>query len=1106
MEQAILRGDPIRETWVGDLGNLSAALGRTAHLHPSRGILFIEKDLSEQFISYETLHDRAVRMASGLQVVKRGTRVILHFDLVEDYVVAFWAVLARGGVPVPFGMPKRYSRDDRIGERILAVCRDLPEMVILSADPRLEELRRFLSENGLDDCTVVAPEARPVVTEYVPVVVDAADTAVLLQSSGSTSAPKIIPQSHRNILARTAGSIQMNGFTDQDRCLNCFPLDHVVGLIMCHFKDTLLGCEQIITDPSLFFAHPPRLLEWCDRFNISVTWAPHSALNMLLSHRDEISSRRWDLTPLRFLENCAEPIVFDQCKELLTELAPYGLRPDAIKPSWGMAETCSVTVIAHDIQSVFQRENASYTAVGKPFPGINVRILTDDGDVARTGEVGRLQVQGPTVLTAYWNRAGQLDFDGDWFETGDQAVITRNMLTIVGRNKDVIIVNGNNFAAYEFERAIDQVAGVVRSLTAVAPVRYAEDATDRVAVFVCRDGQVADDDRIVHDIVEAMTVRLGVSPDYVSFLDHADVPKTSVGKIQKSLLANRLGAGDILPAFSASPTAQEKSEGPAAACTFTAKPLARAPAASGASRNVVLAHNRASTGLVRDCMKILKARGHAVAALRLDHPSFADRICRMELDTFDFTLLDAGGPDEDGAGLDCRQLLRALSSVYAAKPSVGGLVLAMRTRTDNPGQPGWDRMGHDAVLASFAEHFACRHSKSIRLDAASLSAADLAETLCDEILTCEGRKEIVYVAGHRTVGSWRTISASMVTDALEAGSTALVTGALGGVGQLIVESLLSNGCAVLLTGRRREEDLDGDSRAFLRRIAARYPTAVAYRRLGALTVEALTQLITDAEFPFARPNKLIHAASEPLAASEPSDQVGTCSATSLFAAKTQGSRAVIQTASRLEIAQVILITSALGRLGSANAFAYALANGLQEDMALHARDSQAGPTVKTIALSQLTDIGMSAGVGETLNDYLLSRGLTPLGRLDALSGLSVAMRCSFMQVAVGIQLDHANFNGGGQAVDDTLQGEAMAPQDLEGNLNAIWCQLLKKDQIENEISVFSYGANSISVLAAYEAILRNVSKEVSISDLYEFPTVTALASHLASIEQLQGDT
>lgn len=263
---------------------------------------------------------------------------------------------------------------------------------------------------------------------------------------------------------------------------------------------------------------------------------------MLLSHEDEISSRRWDLSALRFLENCADPIVFDQCKELLTRLAPHGLGPNAIKPSWGMAETYSVTIIAHDTQSLFQRENASYTTVGKPFPGLNVRIVTDDGGVARTGEVGRLQVQDPMVLAAYWNRDPQLDFQDDWFETGDQAVITRNTPTIVGRDKDVIIVNGNNFVAYAFERAIDQVAGVVRSLTAVTPVRFAQDATDRVAVFVCRDGQVDDDDKIVRDIVEAMTVRPGVGPDYVPFFDPADVPKTSVGKIQKPRLAKRLTA------------------------------------------------------------------------------------------------------------------------------------------------------------------------------------------------------------------------------------------------------------------------------------------------------------------------------------------------------------------------------------------------------------------------------------------------------------------------------------------------------------------------------------------------------------------------------------
>jgi acyl-CoA synthetase (AMP-forming)/AMP-acid ligase II len=550
--KAELHGAPIQCLTGGELACIHHALERTAVSVPSRGILTIGRDEQEKFISYGTLFHEATRMAQRLRGdVPVGGPVIIQMEDIAEFLICFWGVVISGAIPMPFSVPRSFDPRDVTVERMVSVIGRLPSATILTSNELCSFASTLLNNLGLGNTKLIAADrfsnrdGGPV-TGQTDFRSSSNDVAIYLLTSGSTADPKIIPQTHSRLLARTLSSIQLNGFASRDICLNCFPLDHVVGLIMCHFKDTLLGCNQIIADPVLFFGKPTRLLDWCDRFSVSVTWAPHSAFKILLSSGDAITAQQWDLSNLRHWENCAETVVYEQCLELTSLLSQHGLKTECIKPSWGMAETCSVTLISHALTALYRQNGADHTSVGKPIPGLSVRIVNETGALAYEGEIGKLQVRGDMVFDGYLGRARELDFsEDDWFNTGDTALIVGGEVAIMGREKDIIIINGNNLAASEIERAIDTVSGISTRYTAACAIRDAADGTDKLAVFAVLDGSVSDQNLVVFKIKEVLSRRVGVSASYISFVDMESYPVTSVGKIKKNILLDRLRSGVI---------------------------------------------------------------------------------------------------------------------------------------------------------------------------------------------------------------------------------------------------------------------------------------------------------------------------------------------------------------------------------------------------------------------------------------------------------------------------------------------------------------------------------------------------------------------------------
>ncbi len=542
--RAISFGGPLPEA-VDRPMTLAACLERAATHSPDYGVVYIKSDETDQFQSYPALLDAAQRIVAGLrrQGLRPGDKIIFQLEHNWDYIPAFWGCALGGFIPVPMSIPLTYDASNSAVNRLQHAWEMLDRPVILSCSERLSALCAHAP-----DFQVVAIET---LREHAPDPdwhdSQPDDIALLLLTSGSTGQPKAVVQHHRSLLDRSAGAAHMNRFTRRDISLNWMPLDHVGGVVMFHLRDVFAACQQIHAPTHMVLSHPLKWLDWIERYRATATWAPNFGFGLVNDQAEAIQNGGWDLSSMRFVLNGGEAIVAKTAWQFLQLLAPHGLVADAMYPAWGMSETCSGVTYHHPFSLSTTTDDDTFVSVGQPIPGVSIRIAETGGRVIEEGAIGHVHIQGTAVTSGYFqapesNREAFTD-DG-WFDTGDLGFLRDGALTITGRAKDVIIINGINYYSHEVEAVADTVDGVEVSYTAACAVRDIGSDTDQLAIFF--SPQISYQDRlheVLSDIQRQVVQRVGLSPAYLIPVEKADIPKTSIGKIQRTELRQRFEAG-----------------------------------------------------------------------------------------------------------------------------------------------------------------------------------------------------------------------------------------------------------------------------------------------------------------------------------------------------------------------------------------------------------------------------------------------------------------------------------------------------------------------------------------------------------------------------------
>ncbi len=521
---------------------------QSANRYGDHAIIHVDAGGVARVQTYRELVRDACRVAKGLSLLGLlpGATVLLQLESSRHFFTGLWGCLFGGYVPALVAVPVDYEEGIPGVSKVETAWRALHKPPILTVAAHKSGLGNFADTRKWGELTIACLEdllsndpAQPY-REGSP-----DDAALMLFTSGSTGAPKVVVHHHRAILTQVTGTSHHLSMASTDVVLNWMPLDHVGSVIMLHSNSVGAGCSQVHVPTHYVLGDPLRWLDLMSRYRASVSWAPNFAFGLVTDRLDRLGKGeyRWDLSCVRVIINAGESISARGARRFLEMLEPAGLPGTAMWPVWGMAETSSGVVYSERFSVKTAGSNQCFVEVGRPIAGIRLRIVDEHDRLLPEGAVGRLHVQGAVVTMGYYENpavnAEVFTADG-WFDTGDLGFLRDGRLTITGRAKDIIIINGANYASHEIEAVVEELSFIDRSYTAACAVRHEGSRTDQLAVFFHLLPGV-DEQQALHTIRSAILREIGVNPDHLVPVERAGIPKTGLGKIQRSKLSEEYG-------------------------------------------------------------------------------------------------------------------------------------------------------------------------------------------------------------------------------------------------------------------------------------------------------------------------------------------------------------------------------------------------------------------------------------------------------------------------------------------------------------------------------------------------------------------------------------
>lgn len=529
---------------------LVEALGATAGLGASRGVHTVRAGELTATISHERLYAEAGQLAAVLAEhgVSTGERVAIAIPDPVAFARAFFGVLAAGAVAVPLPPPHRFASLDVHVRRIVLALRQSRVRVLLSSGALADLLRPHVDTAFK---LVDVAEARGASSRYVAVSPDA--PALVQYTSGTSTTPRGVVLSHRNVLANVEAIRRGLAVDTTDVGVSWLPLFHDMGLIGTLLTPILVGCDCYLSAPEDFARDPLQWLRTISERRATVTVAPSSgylhALRRVAQPPPDL-----DLSCLRAALNGAETVDLAVMRAFLAHFAGHGLDPTVFLPVYGLAEaTLAVTFPPlgrpvrtawvdrgrlGDGQVELLDEGAAtaraLVSVGSPVLGTEIRLVDSDGvELIGPDVVGEIEIRGASVMSVYENdpvtTASVVRAEG-WVSTGDLGFRHADELYIAGRRKEMVVVLGQNYYASDVEAIVSGLPALAGGAVLAASAPY-EDGEGLLLLVETKHRDAAVRDELAAQIRRAVAEGIGISPREIVFASRGRLPRTSSGKL-----------------------------------------------------------------------------------------------------------------------------------------------------------------------------------------------------------------------------------------------------------------------------------------------------------------------------------------------------------------------------------------------------------------------------------------------------------------------------------------------------------------------------------------------------------------------------------------------
>ena len=526
-----------------------------------RGFVFVRADGTERFCPFEEVATEAERRAAALHALGlgKGDRLAIAVPDPDEFVLSFLGAVMGGVVPVPISPQLTFKNVESYHDTVTHITTAAGASLLLTTAatrqyvdpvlPRAACLREIVTVDRLADAA--ASGAR------VDVAVEPTDLAFLQFTSGSTSRPKGVMVTHRN-LAWNSESFMIHGLAKDssfDKGVSWLPLYHDMGLIG-FVIGPLFTDIPVVFLPTASFVRNPRV--WLDKISAhrgTITYAPNFAFALVAKRVKEKDVADLDLSCLRRTGSGAEPIQAKTLRDFADKLRPAKFDPKSFLPSYGMAEaTLAITFVPHDtgvrtdviakkdLEAGRARPGASgddaqeLVNCGRPFPEHELAVVDEAGRRLGDRQVGEIVTRGPSVCAGYYREpeltagAFRADAAGDvWLHTGDLGYTVDGDVFICGRLKDMIIVRGRNFYPNDIEWVVSELPGVRRGNV----VAFGVPVDGEEQLVVAAEGHRDEAAKLEEAIAQAVLASFSLATHAVVIVPQGTLPRTSSGKPQR---------------------------------------------------------------------------------------------------------------------------------------------------------------------------------------------------------------------------------------------------------------------------------------------------------------------------------------------------------------------------------------------------------------------------------------------------------------------------------------------------------------------------------------------------------------------------------------------
>ena len=407
-----------------------------------------------------------------------GDRVVIIMPQGVAAMTVFVGAMMVGAVPAILAYPNFKVEADKYRFGLAGVTANLSARAVVIDDQFPDDMLEYVALGDSAElvraggATNVVPPRNILVHEAEP------DSLAFLQhSAGTTGLQKGVALTHAAVLRQLRSltqALQIDGSTD--RVYSWLPLYHDMGLIACFMLPLVCHMPVVMQSPLDWVMHPESMLQIISEHRCTLAWLPNFTFQFVPRRTPRERWTRYDLSSVRGLVNCSEPVRAASIDEFYHAFASVGLKRSAMQSSYAMAENVFAVTQSgingraepariwadgktfrseHRIVSVAENAEGaiSFVSSGQLLPGNEVRIASDSGEILPDGHVGEILIKSDCLFEGYYNRpdlTAKTLVDG-WYHSADLGFYLDDELYVVGRKKDLLIIGGENIYPQDIE-------------------------------------------------------------------------------------------------------------------------------------------------------------------------------------------------------------------------------------------------------------------------------------------------------------------------------------------------------------------------------------------------------------------------------------------------------------------------------------------------------------------------------------------------------------------------------------------------------------------------------------------------------------------------------